>query len=103
MCTTSIGFKDPSVKEGELLWLQRCPIALVSEIKKDIGYRPGIAAQLQQHPVPHSGALFKKDAITLRTPPKNTEGHYKQGLHLQRNRFFLYSRAGVGLGTGRDK
>ena len=72
-CKTSIGFKDPRSKEYELLWPARCSSDAVSEIKKGIGTERGVAAQLQQHPVPHSGAIFKKDAIkyyseSLRTP-----------------------------------
>ena len=53
---TSIGFKDPRTHEGELLWPQKCPAESVAEIKKGIGTERGITAQLQQHPVPHSGA-----------------------------------------------
>jgi predicted phage terminase large subunit-like protein len=63
ICSTSIGFKDSRSKEGELLWPQRCNEASVAEIKKGIGTERGVAAQLQQHPVPHSGAIFKKDAL----------------------------------------
>jgi predicted phage terminase large subunit-like protein len=71
VCTTSIGFKDIRTKEGELLWPQRCSLASVAEIKKGIGTERGIEAQLQQHPVPHSGAIFKKDAVKYYvTPPK---------------------------------
>jgi predicted phage terminase large subunit-like protein len=62
-CHTSIGFSDPRKKEGELLWPQKCPSDAVAEIKKDINSERGIAAQLQQQPVPHSGAIFKRDGI----------------------------------------
>ncbi len=63
VCSTSIGFKDPRTVENELLWPQRCSADSVKEIKKGIGTERGIAAQLQQHPVPHSGAIFKKQAL----------------------------------------
>lgn len=62
-CTTSIGFKDPRVDEGELLWPEKCPKEAVDEIKKDINSERGIAAQLQQQPVPHSGAIFKRGGV----------------------------------------
>jgi predicted phage terminase large subunit-like protein len=65
--STSIGFKDKRTEEGELLWPQRFSSDAVAEIKKSIGTERGIAAQLQQHPVPHSGAIFKKDAIKYYT------------------------------------
>jgi predicted phage terminase large subunit-like protein len=72
ICTTSIGFKDPRSKEQELLWPQRCSVESVAEIKKGIGTERGIAAQLQQHPVPHSGAIFKKNAIKHYLTPPST-------------------------------
>ncbi|MCA9508978.1 MAG: phage terminase large subunit [Myxococcales bacterium] len=74
VCTTSIGFKDPRIEEKALLWPGRCSTESVSEIKKGIGSERGIAAQLQQHPVPHSGAIFKRQAIQLyeKTPSTPT-------------------------------
>jgi predicted phage terminase large subunit-like protein len=62
-CQTSIGFSDPRKNEGELLWREKCPAEAVMEIKKDINSERGIAAQLQQQPVPHSGAIFKREGI----------------------------------------
>lgn len=62
-CHTSIGFNDPRTLDGELLWPEKCPAESVSEIKKDINSERGIAAQLQQQPVPHSGAIFKRDCV----------------------------------------
>ncbi len=62
-CSTSIGFKDPRTADGDLLWPAKCPKESVVEIKNGIGSERGVEAQLQQHPVPHSGAIFKKDAI----------------------------------------
>jgi predicted phage terminase large subunit-like protein len=71
ICSTSIGFKDPRTTDGELLWPEKCPNEAVAEIKKSIASERGIAAQLQQHPVPHSGAIFKKEAIRhYDTPPR---------------------------------
>lgn len=62
-CQTSIGFNDPRKHAGDLLWPKKCPQEAVIEIKKDINSERGIAAQLQQQPVPHSGAIFKRDGI----------------------------------------
>lgn len=72
VCKTSIGFKDPRIHGGELLWPQKCSAESVAEIKKGIGTERGIAAQLQQHPVPHSGAIFKRDAIAFYSSPPKT-------------------------------
>lgn len=72
VCKTSISFKDPRTKEYELLWPQRCSAESVTEIKRGIGTERGIAAQLQQHPVPHSGAIFKKDVIKFYLMPPKT-------------------------------
>jgi predicted phage terminase large subunit-like protein len=65
VCTTSINFMDPRTKENELLWPQKCSAESVREIKKGIGTERGIAAQLQQHPVPHSGAIFRRESLCL--------------------------------------
>ena len=62
-CRTAIGFNDPRKHDGELLWPEKCPQDAVKEIKKDINSERGIAAQLQQQPVPHSGAIFKRDGV----------------------------------------
>lgn len=62
-CETSIGFNDPRKTEGELLWPEKCPEEAVAEIKKDINSERGIAAQLQQQPIPHSGAIFKREHV----------------------------------------
>ncbi len=62
-CRTAIGFSDPRKEEGELLWPEKCPKEAVIEIKKDINSERGVAAQLQQQPVPYSGAIFKREGI----------------------------------------
>ena len=72
VCATSVGFKDPRTKERELLWPEKCSADSVSEIKKGIGTERGIEAQLQQHPVPHSGSIFKKNAIKYYLKPPTT-------------------------------
>lgn len=62
-CQTKIGFKDPRTEAGELLWPAKCSKEAVLEIKKGLGTERGIAAQLQQQPVPHSGAIFKREHL----------------------------------------
>lgn len=62
-CQTSIGFKDPRKNHGDLLWPAKCSKEAVAEIKKGIGTERGIAAQLQQQPVPHSGAIFRRESL----------------------------------------
>lgn len=61
-CRTSIGFKDPRKEARELLWPERFNKNSVAQIKKELGPR-GEAAQLQQQPVPLSGALFEKEHL----------------------------------------
>ena len=62
-CGTSIGFSDPRRQENELLWPEKCSPDAVEEIKKDLNSERGKAAQLQQQPVPHSGAIFKREGV----------------------------------------
>ena len=59
-CTTSIGFKDPRKKEGELLFKERFPIEWVGDQKTQLGSQ-AYAAQYQQRPAPSEGLLFKRD------------------------------------------
>lgn len=58
-CVTSIGFRDPRTKEGELLFPERFPATQVKELKKTLGEYAS-AGQLQQRPVPRGGGLFKE-------------------------------------------
>jgi hypothetical protein len=46
--------------EGELLWPERYPEAVVAELAKPLGPL-GAAAQLEQNPVPEGGAIFNRD------------------------------------------
>lgn len=59
---TIIGFKDPREKPGELLWPERFSATAIEQLKKELGPRAS-AAQLQQQPVPSTGALFSKDKV----------------------------------------
>ncbi len=72
--TTSIGFKDPRKKEGELLWPERFPADFLrDDVEKRLAATGGeyaIASQLQQRPVPREGGDFKeKDFVRVDTAP----------------------------------
>jgi predicted phage terminase large subunit-like protein len=53
------GWRDPRTVEGELLWPQRFDADAISRLKIQLG-EYGTAGQLQQHPVPVAGGLFKR-------------------------------------------
>jgi len=59
-CVTSIGFKDPRTKEGELLFPERFPAHTVERDKKQLGSY-ATAGQLQQRPAPAGGGIFKAE------------------------------------------
>ena len=58
-CVTSIGFKDPRKKEGELLFPERFPRHVVERDKKVLG-PVATASQFQQRPMPKGGGMFKR-------------------------------------------
>ena len=55
---TSIGWKDPRTKIGELMWPAKIGPAELNEIKATL--RNGYAGQYQQRPAPGEGAKFKR-------------------------------------------
>jgi predicted phage terminase large subunit-like protein len=57
---TSIGWKDPRVSHGDLLWPEKIGPKDVEEIKTSIG-PVGFAGQYQQRPAPGEGAKFKRE------------------------------------------
>lgn len=57
--TTSIGWRDPRVEPGDLIWSQRFSRTYVEGLKRTLGAR-GAAAQLQQTPSPAEGDIFKR-------------------------------------------
>lgn len=71
---SSIGFEDPRKKHGDLIWPDRFPPKHVLELKRTLGSEQ-TAAQLQQHPSPITGEIFKKYQWRfwypshLKTPP----------------------------------
>lgn len=61
---TSIGFKDPRTKQGELLAPQLIPESEVSAIERKLGSHHA-AGQLQQRPTAKEGRLFKPDRLII--------------------------------------
>lgn len=59
-CYTSIGFKDPRVEEGELLWSERFTKEVIERDAKIMGSY-AIAGQYQQRPVPRGGGMFQRE------------------------------------------
>lgn len=76
-CFTKIGWTDPRTQEGELLWPEKFPKAVLAKLKKELGPLD-YAAQYQQNPIPSGGYVFKQeherqftqteDAYLLETP-----------------------------------
>lgn len=58
-CYTSIGFSDPRTDDGELLFPQRFPQAVIDRDKHVMGSYAW-AGQAQQRPSPREGGLFKR-------------------------------------------
>lgn len=57
-CKTSIGFVDPRIYDGELLFPERFPQEVVDRDKKSLG-AAGHASQNQQRPAPREGAIIQ--------------------------------------------
>src|SRR5262245_5883031 len=58
-CVTSIGWSDPRIQHGELLWPERFGAAEIESLKRSLGSY-GAAGQLQQRPSPAGGGIFKR-------------------------------------------
>jgi predicted phage terminase large subunit-like protein len=56
---TSIGFADPRLEHGELLWQERFGTPEIESLKRSLGSYAA-AGQLQQRPSPAGGGLFKR-------------------------------------------
>ena len=67
-CKTSIGFKDPRTKEGELLFPARFPKEVVERDKHAMGSY-ACAGQFQQRPAPRGGGIIKRDWFEIVGPP----------------------------------
>lgn len=57
---SSLGFKDPRTKDGELLWPTRFGHEALGRIKSKLGSY-GAAGQLQQRPAPRGGGILQYD------------------------------------------
>lgn len=57
---TSIGFRDPRRRHGELLWPERFGPEQIEELKINLGTYAA-AGQLQQRPSPAGGGVFRRD------------------------------------------
>lgn len=55
---TKLGYEDPRTEEGELLFPERFPEHVVSQLEASLG-QYGTAGQLQQIPVPRGGGIIK--------------------------------------------
>ena len=62
-CTTSIGWTDPRINEGELMFPDRFGEVQVSELEKTLGIY-GTAGQLQQRPAPRCGGIISIEWFT---------------------------------------
>lgn len=63
-CTTSIGWTDPRMQEGELMFPERFGEAQVRELEDVLGDY-GAAGQLQQRPAPRGGGIIKATQIGI--------------------------------------
>lgn len=63
-CSTRIGFTDPRMTEGELMFPDRFPEATVLELEKTLGDY-ATAGQLQQRPSPAGGGILKPEFFAL--------------------------------------
>ncbi len=63
-CVTSIGFKDPRKKEGELLFPERFPAEVIERDKKIMGIY-AVAGQFQQRPAPRTGGFFAWEKLEI--------------------------------------
>jgi predicted phage terminase large subunit-like protein len=56
---TTIGWRDPRTKDGELLWPERFSAANIRELKSTLGTQAA-SGQLNQDPIPGEGGIFKR-------------------------------------------
>lgn len=63
-CSTSIGFKDPRIEDGELLFPERFPREVVDRDKKVMGSM-AVAGQFQMRPAPRGGGFFEWEKMQI--------------------------------------
>ena len=71
-CTTSLGFKDPRTKDGELLFPQRFSRETVDRDKKIMGSM-AVAGQFQQRPAPRGGGFFDWQKLQIVDTPSKMQ------------------------------
>lgn len=64
-CYSSIGFVDPRVNEGDLLWPDRFDRVEIDRLKRELG-SANYVAQVQQRPSAAEGNIFKKEWFATR-------------------------------------
>lgn len=67
---TSLGFRDPRTKDGELLWPERFPENIVQSLETRLGIY-GTSGQLQQRPSPVGGGMIKTANFRLWSADKS--------------------------------
>lgn len=56
---TSLGWRDPRIEPGELLWPERFTPAALKDLKSSMDSY-AVAGQMQQRPAPDAGGIFRK-------------------------------------------
>jgi predicted phage terminase large subunit-like protein len=71
-CVTSIGFEDPRIEDGQLLFPERFPLHVVERDELAMGSMAA-AGQFQQRPTPRGGGMFPIDKFQYveRAPAAN--------------------------------
>lgn len=64
---SSIGYKDPRKKEGELLWPEQFGDKEYTQLAPEGGYVE--AGQIQQRPAPRKGGMFQREDFQIETAP----------------------------------
>lgn len=64
-CYSSIGFVDPRINEGDLLWPERFGRAEMDKLKRELGSL-NYVAQVQQRPSAAEGSIFKREWFATR-------------------------------------
>lgn len=60
-CYTSIGWEDPRKVDGELMFPERFPEAVLQQLEKAMDNSYAIAGQFQQRPTPRGGGIIKRE------------------------------------------
>jgi predicted phage terminase large subunit-like protein len=81
---STIGFRDPRNREGELLWPERFGPPEITELKRSLGSH-AYAGQFQQRPTPREGGIIKRewlqfyqalpDPLTVEAPEPVLDAH----------------------------